>query len=104
VSQENVETVRLSFHAVIRRDKAAWLAMCHPEVETVPLRDFPESAPTRGVEAVWDLFVELHRPWHEGALQPVELIDAGGGKVVAHANVYEHEDRADALNAAGLEE
>jgi ketosteroid isomerase-like protein len=85
MSQENVETVRRSFEAVMRRDKAAFLAMCDPEVETVPLRDFPESAPTRGVEAVWDLFVELQGSWHEGALKPVELIDAGGGKVVAHA-------------------
>ena len=85
MSQENVETVRRSFEAVMRRDKAAFLAMCDPEVETVPLRDFPESAPTRGVEAVWDLFVELQGSWHEGALKPVELIEAGGDKVVAHA-------------------
>jgi ketosteroid isomerase-like protein len=85
MSQENLETVRLSFEAVARRDKAAFLAMCDPEVETVPYRDFPESAPTRGAEAVWDRFIELHQPWHEGALKPVELIEAGGGKVVAHA-------------------
>ena len=85
MSQENVETVRLAFEAVSRRDKAAFLAMCDPRVETVPLRDFPESAPTRGVEAVWDLFVELQGSWHEGALKPVELIEAGGGKVVTHA-------------------
>src|SRR6478609_11578127 len=85
MSQENLETVRLAFEAVMRRDKAAFLAMCDPEVETVPLRDFPESAPTRGSEAVWDLFVELQGSWHEGALKPVELIEAGGDKVVAHA-------------------
>jgi len=85
VSQENVEMVRLAFEAVSRRDRAAFLAMCDPEVETVPLRDFPESAPTRGAEAVWDLFVELTEAWHEGALKPVELIEAGGDKVVAHA-------------------
>ena len=77
--------VRLAFEAVSRRDRAAFLAMCDPEVETVPFRDFPESAPTRGVEAVWDLFVELTEAWHEGALKPVELIEAGGDKVVAHA-------------------
>ncbi len=133
MSQENVETVRLSFEAVSRRDKAAFLAMCDPEVETVPLRDFPESAPTRGVEAVWDLFVELQGSWHEGALKPVELIEAGGGKVVTHAygemlgeasgatvapsvwsvvtfgngkmlRIDWFADRAEALKAVGLEE
>jgi len=85
MSQENVETVRRSFEAVSRLDKAAFLAMCDPEVETVPLRDFPESAPTRGIEAVFDLFVELQGAWHEGALKPVELIEAGDGRVVTHA-------------------
>src|SRR6476660_8024419 len=69
MSQENLETVRLAFEAVSRRDKAAFLAMCDPEVETVPLRDFPESAPTRGAEAVWDLFVELQRSWQQGRTQ-----------------------------------
>ena len=41
MSQENVETVRLAFEAVSRRDKAAFLAMCDPEVETVPTEAFP---------------------------------------------------------------
>jgi ketosteroid isomerase-like protein len=85
VSQENVEMVQLAFEAISRRDRAAFLAICDPEVETIPFRDFPESAPTQGVEAVWDLFVELTDHWHEGALKPVELIEAGGDKVVAHA-------------------
>ena len=133
MSREDVEIVRLAFEAVARRDKAAFLAMCDPEVETVPQRDFPESAPTRGVEAVWDLFVELTGVWHEGALKPVELIEAGGGKVVTHAygemlgeasgatvaaNVWSvvtfrngkmlridwFADRAEALKAVGLKE
>jgi ketosteroid isomerase-like protein len=85
MSQENVEIVRLAFEAVSRRDRAAFLAMCDPALETVPLRDFPESAPTRGVEAVWALFVELQGAWHEGTLKPVELIEAGDGRVVTHA-------------------
>ena len=133
MSQENVETVRLAFEAVSRRDKAAFLAMCDPGVETVPYRDFPESAPTRGVEAVWHRFVELTDHWHEGALKPVELIEAGGGKVVTHAygemlgeasgatvaasvwtvatfgngkmlRIDWFADRAEALKAVGLEE
>ena len=133
MSQENVETVRLAFEAVARRDKAAFLAICDPEVESAPLRDFPESAPTRGAEAVWDRFVELTEAWHEGALKPVELIDVEGGKVVVHAygemlgeasgmtvasstwpvvtfgngkmlRIDWFAERAEALEAAGLEE
>ena len=128
-----METVRRAFEAVSRRDKAAFLAICDPDVETVPFRDFPESAPTQGVEAVWDLFVELQGSWHEGTLKPVELIEAGGGKVVSHAygemlgeasgatvaaSVWQvvtfgngkmllidwFAERAEALKAAGLEE
>jgi len=85
MSPRNVESVRLAFDAVARRERAAFLPLCDPKVESVPLRDFPEFATTRGVDSVWDLFIALTGSWHEGALRPVELIDVGGGKVVAHA-------------------
>ena len=41
MSQENVETVRLAFEAVSRRDKAAFLAACDPEVKLFPTETFP---------------------------------------------------------------
>ena len=77
------------------------------------------------------MFVALHGAWQEGALKPVELIEAGGGRGVAHgygemlgeasgatvaANVWSvvtfrngkllridwFPDRAEALKAVGL--
>jgi len=53
--------------------------------KTFPPRDWPESDPTRGREAVWDLYVKNNEIWGEGAIKPVELIEAGDDKVVAHA-------------------
>src|SRR5436190_18124121 len=44
----------------------------------------PESDPIRGREAVWDVYVENIEAFREGALEHVELIDAGNDKVVAH--------------------
>jgi ketosteroid isomerase-like protein len=85
MSQENLDSLRLAFDAVNRRDRAAWLALCDPEIEDVPPRDWPESDPTRGGEAVWNLYVENYEPWRHAAIEPVELIEAAGGKVVAHA-------------------
>jgi ketosteroid isomerase-like protein len=90
MSQENVENLRLAFDAFKRRDTAAWRALCDPELEDVPPRDWPESDPTRGCAAVWDLYVENTEPWREGALEPVELIEVGDDKVVAHAQGEMH--------------
>ena len=84
MSQENVEVVRRGLDAFNRRDRTAWLAVCDPEVEDVPPREWPESDTTRGSEAVWDLYVENTAGWREGdAFENVEMIDAGD-KVVAH--------------------
>jgi ketosteroid isomerase-like protein len=84
MSKEHVETLRLALDAFNRRDKAAWLALCDPEVENVPPRDWPESEPTRGHGAVWDFYVEAFKAWDEGALRHSEVIEAGNNKVAAH--------------------
>src|SRR5436190_22720315 len=44
----------------------------------------PESDPIRGREAVWDVYDENIQAFREGALERVELIDAGNDQVVAH--------------------
>jgi len=67
-----------------RRDKAAWLALMDPEMEAIPPRDWPESAPIRGSEAVWSFYVQNIEAFREGVLENVELIDAGNDRVVAH--------------------
>jgi ketosteroid isomerase-like protein len=41
MSQENVEAMRRGLDAFTRRDKAAWIAICDPDVENIPPRDWP---------------------------------------------------------------
>jgi ketosteroid isomerase-like protein len=84
MSDDYDELVRKALDAFNRRDRAAFLATCDPEVENVPPRDWPESEAIRGRESVWDFFVIGNEPWAQGDLVPVEFIDAGTDKVVAH--------------------
>lgn len=83
MSQENVEALRQALDAFIRRDRAAWLALCAPDLENVPPREWPESDPTTGHEAVWDFFVEAFEAWQDSPLEHLELIVAGNDTVVA---------------------
>src|SRR3989440_11636110 len=84
MSQENVEVVREGLDAVNRRDKAAWLALCDPDLENIPPRDWPESDPIRGNGPVFDFYVEAQDAWaDESSLyEYAELIDAGNDKVL----------------------
>jgi ketosteroid isomerase-like protein len=54
MSQENVDSMRRSLDAFNRRDEVAWLATFDPEAELVPAREWPENAPVRGAQAIWD--------------------------------------------------
>jgi ketosteroid isomerase-like protein len=83
MSQENVETLRQALDAFNRRDRAKWLAVCDPEVENVPPRDWPESEPIRGSGAVWDFYIKGNEPWEDSPFQYLDVIDAGTDKVVA---------------------
>jgi ketosteroid isomerase-like protein len=130
MSTENMELLRRGMAAFNRRDKAAFLELCHPDVENVPPREWPESDSIRGSEAIWDFFVEGNEPWEESSFEYAELIDAGNqvvgdlrrevqGKASAasvawrywqvttlrNGKVFRFEwfvDRAEALKAAGL--
>ncbi len=84
MSRENVDAALKGLDAFNRRDKAAWLAVNDPEVEAVPPRDWPESDPIRGREAVWDFYVENVEAFREGVLENTELIEVGHDKVVGH--------------------
>jgi|SRR5215216_4355965 len=133
MSQENVESLRRAVEAFNGRDRPAWLALCDPELENYPPRDWPESAPIQGREAVWDFYVEGIEPWERGVLRLTEEIEAGDDQVVAHlrgemqgkasgvgvtwsfwqvitfrdgraVRIRWFADRAEALEAAGLRE
>ena len=79
MSQENVEALRQGLEAVNRRDKAAWLAACDPDLENIPPSDWPESEPIRGSGLVYDFYVEAQDAWGDESspYTHVELIDAG---------------------------
>jgi ketosteroid isomerase-like protein len=132
MSQENVETIRRTLEAFNRADKAAWLADHDPDVVMIPARQWPENAPVRGADAVWDFYLAATDTWDEGSTQIGEVIGSGDTLVVNNrrdargrasgANVefsywtvvtfrsgkparYEwFADRAEAVEAAGLSE
>jgi ketosteroid isomerase-like protein len=132
-SRENRETLRRALDAFNRRDKAAWLAACNPDAENIPPSEWPENAPIRGAEAIWDFYVEAVKVWEEGAFEWGEMIDVRPDTIVANqrremrgkasgaAVVWSYwvvfkfrarkivfsawfADRAEALEAAGLPE
>jgi ketosteroid isomerase-like protein len=82
MSQENVEVVRQAREAVLRRDRAAWLALHDEDAEAIPIRDWPESA-VRGREAVWEFLVNLMDAV-DLPVGGVEFVDAGADKVLTH--------------------
>ena len=84
MSQENAEVVWRGLDAFNRRDKGAWFAVCDPDVENLPPREWPERAPVRGAEAIWGFFVEAQGAWEEGSYEWGELIEAGTKKIVAN--------------------
>jgi ketosteroid isomerase-like protein len=84
MSQENVDTLRKLLDAFNRRDKAGWLAGCDPEGENFPPREWPENAPIRGPEAIWDFYAEAVEAWEEGSFEWGELIEADPDTIVAN--------------------
>jgi ketosteroid isomerase-like protein len=84
MSQENVETVRRGLDIFNRRDKAAWLTICDPELENRPSGDWPETAPARGADAVWDTLVAVAEAFDGAEFEWGELIAAGRDKIVGN--------------------
>ena len=96
MSQENVDLAQKGLDAFNRRDKAGWLALMDPDMEAVPPRDWPESGPIRGSEAVWSFYVQNIEAFREGILENAKLIDAGNDSVVAHMRGEMHGKVSDA--------
>src|SRR5207302_1407823 len=70
-------------NAFNRRDRAAWLALCDPEYETVPSDDWAEMEPIRGPEDAWDFYIEADEPWERSPYEYVEALYGGNDKVRA---------------------
>ena len=130
MSEENVELLRQTEEALLRRDRDAWFAIHDEDFEIVPVRDWPEGG-VRGREAAWNFHMRILDSFEWEAIE-VEHVDAGADKVLAHlrsargvgsgaeveldqwfvTTVREGKilrlqwftDRAEALEAAGLSE
>ena len=76
MSQKNVETVRESLDAFARRDRAAWFELCDPDIQLVPVGDWPEGEgeAIRGRESAWDFFVAADDPWEPGSYEMGEVM------------------------------
>ena len=132
-AQENAESIQRQSDAFNRRDKVAWLATVDPDAVMVPAHEWPETAPIRGAEAIWDFYVQVDGTWEDGMVEVGEVIEAPGDAIVVHVTrsasgktsgapvqfsywtvtTFRHgkqvridwfADRAEALEAAGLSE
>jgi ketosteroid isomerase-like protein len=131
MSEENVERIRRSFEAFAERDRAGWSEFCDPQVEAVPVGEWPEGE-IRGREAVWDFLLAADEPWEPGPYEVAEVsegqdtvavrmqrklrgrlsgveVDYDYWAVFAFRNskcirVQWFDERDDALKAAGLRE
>jgi ketosteroid isomerase-like protein len=72
--ESNLEVVRRSFDAFARADKAAWCEVTDPEVEAVPVGDWPEGE-IRGRDAVWEFLVAADEPWEGGPFELTETLE-----------------------------
>ena len=86
MSEENVEVFKAWVDAWNRDDKRAWTNLMDPELETVPLPEWPESGPFIGPDAAWDFYKHFEEmlPARE-AYEITEQIDAGDSLFTCHA-------------------
>ena len=84
MSEENVETIRRAVDAFNRGDRSGWLAHIDPDAVMIPAREWPENAPIRGAEAIWDFYMEVTGAWDEGSIELGDVIDSGADTVVTN--------------------
>ena len=88
MSQENVEIARQAADAMLRRDRAAWLALHEEDFEVVAIDDWPEAG-VRGAEAAWDFYGAIYDAVGRvvpgpSAMREVQQVDAPGDKVLVN--------------------
>ena len=81
--EENVELVRQSADALVRRDRTAWLAVCDEDLEVVPIREWPEPG-VRGAKAAWDFYLKIFDAFDQFPVDNVEIVGAVADKVLLH--------------------
>jgi ketosteroid isomerase-like protein len=133
MSEENVEQVREAWKASIERGVDGLLDLYAEDCVCEDFPDMPDRATYEGRDGVRKRDEHFSRIWGDLLIEPVELIDAGGDRVVGVVNIqargrgsgapiddpsaflYEFRDgnvardrafrsKAEALEAAGLRE
>ena len=133
MSEENVEIVRRMIAAFVEDDYERLLELFDPQIEYDVSRTSPESRVAHGHEELAEVIEQCLATWDDHRLELVELIDAGDERVVALMREYgkmkgsdtwvehrvgvlftlrdgritryeEYQDKAGALEAAGLSE
>lgn len=85
MSQENVDHARRGMEHWLRTGEVLWEDL-HPEFE-VHDHDIPDAGVYRGHDGVRDWTADFSGAFESFALEPLEYIDAGDGKVVLVARL-----------------
>jgi ketosteroid isomerase-like protein len=83
MSAESVELVSHAFSAFNRRDEAALLSLCHPDVEWIPMRSSLQGRIYRGHEGVREALADVGTEFEELRNDPRHWVDLGERVVVA---------------------
>jgi ketosteroid isomerase-like protein len=95
MSEENVETVRSAYGAILRGDWDAAFEAAEPDFELVPPDQSPNSAPVRGVHEVKAWFTDQEQMVGDLSVEVEELVEAGQS-IVALIRLRIHPHGADA--------
>jgi len=80
-----------------RGNKAAWLDTIGSDAVMVPADEWPENAPIRGAESIWDFYVEVTAAWDDQPFELGEVLDMREDMLVANVK---HDARGRASGAA----
>jgi len=83
MSKRNAEIVREAMDAYNRGDRDRWAQFMDPDLETVPVPEFPEPRPLIGPDAAWDFYQRFgdtlggSELFETAGFETAEVIDAG---------------------------
>jgi ketosteroid isomerase-like protein len=82
MSAESVELVTQAFSAFNRRDEAALLSLCHPDIAWIPMRSSLEGRIYQGHDGVREALADVGTEFEELRNDPRRWIDLGERVVV----------------------
>ena len=83
MSEEIVELIGRAFSAFNRRDANALLAVCHPDIEWIPMRASLDGKAYRGLDGVRDALADVAAEFEELRNDPRRFVEMGDRVVIA---------------------